>query len=504
MKLQIVHLEPHDDQVSARDKLRAVKADRALLVWPRHGRIIQSRLDLALLRREAETMGLQLGLLTHDPRVRDHADHEHIPVFDNLDRLPEERWQHAGGHRRIERPATGLDDKEVSNDLPERPQKSDRRVSAPPWASRMAVGLAILALAALVGALAPSARIVLAPPQTTQSRTLRLRLEPALASSDESQAALAANQVRVTLSASDRAVATGRQSVPAEKAQGSLLFTNLTQGAIELPVGTSARVSSDNSVYYQTIEPAFLPGEEGARVLVAAAASVPGRDGNTEANRVDAVDGPLGLDVTVTNPEAFEGGSDARQPSIRPADLDGLRQSVLDEIEQRAAEQLAAQLPEGGRLASESVTIVRVLSEAYDAGAGDLATSVGLSIEAEASGLVYQAEDLEETARQAAESTVGSGWQVVPGSVRLTLIRSDKRPDGGIEVEAAAHWRRARTFDRIGVANLVAGLTVPDARRRIGARSEFELLAIEVWPSWFPRLPWISARIAVEPDWERQ
>jgi hypothetical protein len=504
VKLQIVHLEPHDDRVSARDKLRAVKADRALLVWPRHGTILQSRVDLALLQREAESNGVQLGLLTHDPRVRDHARHQRIPLFDNLDRLPEKRWQRAGVPQQIERPADEPQARAAPDELPGPSQPSARPGPPQPWLRWTAAGLAFLALALLSGALVPSATIVLAVGQTQQSRILRLGLEPAMPPSEPSETALTADQVRATVSASDRRSATGRQSVPTNTAHGTLLFVNLTRERINIPAGTSVRVSSDPSVYYQTVEPASLPADEGAQVQVAAAASVPGIEGNAEAESIDAVDGPIGLNITVSNPEAFEGGSESRQPTVRQSDLDSLRRSVLGELELQAAAQLTAQLSEGERLATASVTIDRVLSEAYDAGAGDLAASVGLSMEAEASGLVYHVEDLEKAARQMTEGTLTKGWQVVTGSVRLTRIRSLVRPDGNLQIEMTVQWRLARSFDPARVARLVAGLTIDDAQQRIDSISEMELSAVEIWPKWLRRLPWIPVRISIKPNWERR
>ncbi len=93
MKLQIITLDPEDDQVSARDKLAWSKAKRTLLVWPRRGRILTRRLDLALLQRQAKLQQVQLGLVTYDPEVVAHARALGIPVFDSPDHLPETAWK---------------------------------------------------------------------------------------------------------------------------------------------------------------------------------------------------------------------------------------------------------------------------------------------------------------------------------------------------------------------------------------------------------------------------
>ncbi len=116
MKVQLLYLDPHDDHVSVRDKLGWVKAPRLLIVWPRHGRVLTRRLDLRLVQRQAARRGSQLGLVSFDPDVRDHAAELGIPVFNSADALPESVWRaqaavpdsyerRAPDRQRLERPA---------------------------------------------------------------------------------------------------------------------------------------------------------------------------------------------------------------------------------------------------------------------------------------------------------------------------------------------------------------------------------------------------------------
>jgi len=502
VKLQIVQLEPQDDRASTRDRLRAVKADRVLLVWPRHGRILQRRLDLALLRREAESRGLELGLLTHDPLVRDSAGREHIPVFDNLSRLPEERWLRAAAHQetargKLESPLVVGRDPDVG--VPDHP---DSRAPTPPVLRQAAVGLAALAFAALLITLVPSAKVLVSTSREDQARTVYLDLDSGQDASDRTGMSLTAQVVRAALAASDQAPATGRQSVPARAAEGVLQFTNLTNQSIDLPAGTSVRPSGQPDLYFVTVELVTLPAEEGGQALAAAAAAMAGSIGNLDAGQIDAVDGPLGLDVTVTNPEPFEGGTDTSRPAIRQQDLDGLRQHVLEALQTQAAERLRAGLTLEQRLALATVAIDQVLSENYDASPGDLAANVTLTMEVEATALAYRSADLEQAAVQAAERNVRQGWQIVPGSLQLAQVRSMKRSDGSTEVRANVTWRAGRSADQAGIRNRIAGLPVEDARRTIQAQPGVNLVTLEVWPTWFPRLPLTTARITVVPTWE--
>ena len=73
MKTQILRLEPHDDFISARDKMGWSQTERILLVWPEGGHILVRRLDLTLLQRKSTSLGAQLALVCDDANVRYYA-----------------------------------------------------------------------------------------------------------------------------------------------------------------------------------------------------------------------------------------------------------------------------------------------------------------------------------------------------------------------------------------------------------------------------------------------
>ena len=93
MKTQILQLEAHDDALSARDKLAWGQTGRIVLVWPARGRVLTRRLDLLLLLRQSQSMGIQLALVVSDPDVRYHARQLGISTFNNLRQAQKARWK---------------------------------------------------------------------------------------------------------------------------------------------------------------------------------------------------------------------------------------------------------------------------------------------------------------------------------------------------------------------------------------------------------------------------
>ncbi len=81
MKTLTLHLESHDDVASTIDKISWGKARRFVLVWPKHNRLMRSRLDLVLIQRHCTRLGAQLGIITQDADVEEDAKQLGIPVF---------------------------------------------------------------------------------------------------------------------------------------------------------------------------------------------------------------------------------------------------------------------------------------------------------------------------------------------------------------------------------------------------------------------------------------
>jgi len=84
MKTQILRLDPHDDIISARDKMGWSQTGRILLVWPDRGQVLARQIDLTLIQRHSQKLGAQLALVTHDSNVIYYADLLGIPVYKSI------------------------------------------------------------------------------------------------------------------------------------------------------------------------------------------------------------------------------------------------------------------------------------------------------------------------------------------------------------------------------------------------------------------------------------
>lgn len=504
MKLQILHLKPHDDLVSAREQLSWVKADRVLLVWPRHGKPLQRRLDLVLLQRKASQQGLRLGLVTHDPVMRDHATRLHIPVFDSLESMPESRWERAA---ESPTPQVGWREKdsEEEAELPPEPPSTPSRRTSPPTSNAIRVplfALGLIAFFALVAALVPSATLIATPQTQPRNAEGQVELDPGLQSTDLQAGRIPARVVRTEVSGSMRIRSSGQSAQPSSRAQGTVVFSNLTDDAHSIPTGTSLRTREAPIQRFFTIEEARVPAGRGESVEVSVEAAEPGPEGDIAAAAIQAIDGPLGLALEVENPDPLRGGTASLQPAVTASDRERLRAQLTDQLLSKAGAELRAELERGSSLAASSLQIDRRLLQRFDRRAGDVGASVSLELELQVSGLAYLLSDLRAVAEDQVARREPSGWAPVPGSLAVQINRTSGSQNEGVTLHYGSTWTSYRLLPTDAIRSDAAGSPPDSVEDNLPARYSLEALSVRQWPSPLPRLPYLTTRIELVYPWQ--
>ena len=502
MKVQIIRLDSHDDRSSARDKLGWAQASRVVLVWPDQGRVLTRELDLVLLDRRARALGSQLGLVTQDPEVRENALALGIPVFDSAEDLPDSGWQQAGKRPirtlLIRRPLVS------PSEPPPPPERSaSRRAFLPGKVARILFGgLAGLALLALAATVLPSAEISLAPRSRPQQAELQIVLDRDT-NTPQPDGRIPALPLSTRLQGEIRLPATGQVAVPEEPARGTVEFANLTWDEVIVPEGTGVRDPTGELVRFLTVEEVSLPAERGATASVEVVAATPGSAGNLPPGAIDAIEGPLGLQVSVTNPEATSGGNDELRPSVTLADRAAALRQLTDELLQQAPARLAGDIPAGSVLAVSSLRVVQEFTRAYDGEAGEPADSLGLQLDVQVEGLAYHLSDVE-TAASLALLAAAPGHDSVPGSlglIPLTEPYTDRLGMTSFQVSTQAQVYQA--VDLLPFRNLIRGIAPDEAAAYLASQLELAAPpAVRLHPFWLPRLPVLATRISIEWIWE--
>lgn len=499
MGIQVFYLEEGDDITSIRDRLNWVQESRVLLVLPDNGNLLTEYLDLALLRRHADSLRLEVGLVSSDHRVSSQAKALGFPVFSSVRSANKSRRRWWRGRRRKEWVG-----QQVGLDESDRKEVEKRRSPQPTWRKWLVrylavilyiVTLAILFITAVYAI--PGATIILEPEIRPIQVRQQIVVDPHLESIETNDASVPGRIMTSIQEWQAEVETTGSIDVSDSPARGQVVFVNTLEEPVSVPAGTRVRTSQSNRVVFQTNSDADVPGIVGGTAEVEIVAINPGPEGNVRAGLINRLEGPLDSQLEVRNLKATEGGSSRLEPAVTEADHQRLKSQVLQQLQVRAIADMEASLAENEFLAKDSLRLVRTLQETYSHFPGEQAGVLTLEIRAElqatavdetqAIGLVYEklSKAVEPGFELVADSLVfGSGEvQGVDGEGRVSI---EMVGEGLIAAQLAVE----ELLDAI--AGQEKGLAAAYLYERLPLR---DYPSVRVWPDWFGRLPFLPVRI---------
>jgi len=494
VKEQVLHLDLNDDYNSARDKIGWAQTARVLLVWPPSGRVLARRIDLVLLQRHARRLGAQLAFITTDPLVLDYARDLGVPAFGSLEASRTRPWRAkpapelGHGQRRLDR--TTL-----------RPPPSFHPESWPawvPWVVRSLVfivsvgGLLLLATATL-----PGATVTVSPAQQQVSTVVQVVADPALKAAQGTS--VPARLVPVEVETTGQTATTGLAEVPSVPAAGTVVFTSLDGVVTVIPAGTGMRTTSGSQVRFRTTQTVSVNPHPGATTVAGIEAVDLGPVGNVAAGQINAIDGPLGLELAVTNPAPTIGGARSQKAAVSARDQTRLHDQLLTQLQTDALNAIQSQLEPSEFLATDSITVTNEVARTYDQAVGEQADALQLTLRVAFTGLVIADSPAQQVAQAALAAQVPRGQSLMPGSasfVRETNLQTGA--DGRARFSIDASGVTVPVIDPERVRDLVRGQPIDTAQLRLVTSLPLTGAPdIAVQPKWYPRMPWMSFRIDV-------
>ena len=507
MKEQIIHLEPHDDVVSVRDKLGWVRAPRVLLVLPDDSdeRILRDRLDLVLILREATRRRAQLALITRDPVVIEQARDLGIACFPSIEASHRRYWRVARAPLIVERRAQ--DRRSTIARIEPSPRPDREGVTSLSQTRRGAGVTSLIVVFSLVlgGAyiVLPGATVHLTPTISRVTVTTTITADPAAEPGqvDIEHGLIAARRVGVEVESSVTVDATGTVLQPSQKARGIVLFTNLSPDQVTIPAGTVVSTSAAQPVRFVTLSDATLPGQIGETVEIPVEALEAGFTGNLPAGRINQVEGPLSALVAVTNPEPTYGGDAVSIAAIAQEDYDRARALLLQQLQQRAYAEMQSELiGEAEFIPPETLTVVLVHFETFSGYVGQAQERLNLAMRVTVQGIAVDERLARQVVYARLAEKVGEGFRIVPETLlfrRGEAIQFDEQQRVTLIMQGAGDI--SSTVDVAHVRRLVRGVSTQEAARRLNR----ELLLgapprIQTWPRFWPLMPVLPLRIQVE------
>jgi hypothetical protein len=262
MNIFILKLESYDDIISVREKMNWGKMRRILIVWPKHARVLNRRLDLLLLKRHSERLGVELALVTDDPDIRYLASRHGIQVFNSIQKAKTKKWRpprqalkaHPKGMDYREKNSSDQEQEKYQvrkNLIPPKPISNNSSLS--PIALFIFSAMGVLAVLLFAIILFPSADILLYPKIKTQELKTKIRVNPEITSSNQA-GEIPAYKVSTIVENSETLPVSGSINIPYQPAEGNVRFMNLTDQAITIPEGTIVHTTEPEVVRFSVTQ----------------------------------------------------------------------------------------------------------------------------------------------------------------------------------------------------------------------------------------------------------
>jgi hypothetical protein len=496
MKTQIINLQPHDDLVSVRDRMSWAKSPQILLIWPGFRRITLRPLDLRILQEHARYLGATLAIVTRSAAVRREAEAFSVPVFRSAVEAQRRAWPQPRSKRAWKAKAGPTSRTSLTA---QRDGLANRGHAAVPGAVTRVVlfGLGVLSVLALAALFVPSATIRLDP--GSFDREITIPVEVGSAPARVISGRIAATVLTATVEATKTAEVRTQVKIPENRATGRVRFQNLTQFALVIPAGTVVYSAASRSVRFSTTDEVALGAEVGATAEVEVAALEAGETGNVPANSIRGIEGALGTSATVINDEPLEGGSDRLTAVPSRADRERLRESLLSDLQQTAADRMVQSIAEGDVFLPGALKLKTILAEEYSPPEGEPGGLLSLTVRAEYSGEAVGSSDLRRLAEGALDAALPAGYHPVQSSLQFRVEGEPSTDANGLsQLRLQVTRTEARNVDRLRSISLVRGHS---PERAVGLLASSIPLAsppqIELHPGWWPWLPLIPSRITI-------
>lgn len=460
-----------------------------------------------MLKRHSAELGSQLAVVTADVDIKIHAQDLGIPIFNNIRQAEKSHWR----PERKQRTDLPLTVKRQSVDMWRRRRLPRdlyrlRRAAHPrisrwithPFTRVFAFTLGVLAVAAIAALLIPSAKIQLSPQTHTDKITISVAASPEFQDVDLS-GSIPARPVNIIVEGRSNISTTGSVPIPDQSATGEVIFTNLTERTIPLPVGIVVSTLDDPPVRFQTTKSATVPpGEEGVAVKIEALN--PGSSGNTPARSILAIEGPLGLDLTVINRIATRAGRDRQAPAPAETDYQELYNQLFKDLATSALEEIEASLSPDDLLLSKEATHFSTLEEEYSPEEIVPTDQLQLVLRLEFQAMTVAANDLYSLGQSALNANLISGYTTNPNEIEIKHFDKPAIDESGNPAiwRMQAEWQAKAILDTTQAIKLAIGQSPDAAAKNIA--EELPLAGspeIRLFPSWWPRMPFLPFRISV-------
>jgi len=509
-QLTYVQLESNEDIPSVRDRLSFFRGQQVLIIWPENGTALTRKLDLVLVQREARRRLLQIAFVTHDEMVIIHAEELGISTFETIGTAEKARWKR--GRTRVFTQRHHKPDDTVPGELMPVASRVRRTRKRLPWFLRipMRLGVVSIVIAVLSGAVyitVPSATVTLAMEQELIQIDTTITADPNALDIDVENRIIPATRYTATVSTVQQVTTSGAEEGTRTPATGIVAFSNQTDDAIDVPIGTQVSTGEPNPIVFETTATATVPANSSLdSVPVIASADFLGTIGNISASTIDTVLGELSDDLAVTNALAITGGSDNDFSTVTADDMERAMGAARQYLQVLAFTEIEADLSDNQTIIIESLRIPDELQRAdwitYSHTMGDTTDLLSLDIRVIVEALVIDDRFAQQIAFAQVSANKPEDMTLNPESFlyrRGPVVSTDE--ENRTTFQAFGEGIASAQLNTYALQTDLTGRSIEEAQRLIAAIVDIapnSQTQIEIFPNNFGYMPLLPVRIDIE------
>lgn len=344
---EVIRLQNYDNFYSLMDRLNQKDASgqcsaRIILVWPLHGRVLETPTEFGRLRGWSARHGYQTAVvISHDAVSLKMAEEQGLPAFSDLKEAENSQW-----HIGKDTPAIPEESEWIRDITMLRKELEHAESPHTPLGIRLLFFLLALgALAAAAYAVLPRARVDITPYLIRKTVNMTIWTDDRL-DTVTMGGGIPTIEKKISLNLSTSVPASGQVRVEPGLAVGEVIIKNTCDRVSRATAGAvlSTEEDTENGILFTTLDSIAL--EPGQEQTVRIAAAEGGSGGNLPAGSIRYASYPQSACWEVRQEKATASGTSGIYPAPTDADRAAARQNIKAMIPEAAAEALRND-PEG-------------------------------------------------------------------------------------------------------------------------------------------------------------
>lgn len=520
-----------DDEITAIvDKINSSKHNIIALVLPKRAVVLQSIVNMKLLKRSADEVDKRLVLITSEQSILPLAGAVGVYVANNLQSKPEipappvipiedeELLETEEIDPEIDPKSTvgelTEEDAVFESDLPsepkpEKPKKSSKdkkakKNSVPNFDSfRKKIIIGVVAVISLMGLaywalfLAPKATIIVKTQNSSSNKTIEFSTSTSANELDLEKAIVPAKEVESNKTDEQKAPATGQKDM-GTKASGTVtLSVSCSSGTPTIPAGTGVSTGGLTFITTQTVTVASFP-VDGCKFQkdVDVTSQANGDQYNIASGRTFTVAGFA--TVSAKNDDEFTGGTTKMAKVVSQQDIDTAKQKLTDTSDQAKTE-LQQQLETAGYYAITDTFATKSEKLTISPEVDQEASEVSVSAERTYTMTGVKKEDLEKLVNNSVQSEIEQrSLQIRQNGIDKAVFRVGTRSsNGNFPISLQVQVVLGPKIDEQQLVKEVAGKKRGDVQETVKKIEGVSEVEVNFNPFWVNVVPKNTKRITI-------